>query len=568
MFGQAFNCCRFTAYKTHKKRMNIMAKNEPTKSKAELYRDERKARIAKAAKQNSKKSAAGGSSSKIITAAVAAVVVIAIVAGIIFTGAGFTILSATRLIPVATIGETKVTPGQFSYYYTRAYNAVAEQASTNGFDTSKAPDEQYKKNDDGTETLWSEIIADNALSVAQQTIAYYNEAVAAGITLSEDQEEELKTTINEYKTQAQSAGVSFNAFLKLQYGPGFNEKEFTEQLRKEIITQNFGDDKIDEITKSISDEEIEKEYKANQKMYDYTDVRFYTISIKKLSKNEGETDDAFKARQAEETKKATEAANAILEKVTDENSFIEAVKAHNKTEADQTRKIIAASYESLNSAVSKDGAEWAFDAARKAGDKTVITGESAAYIIYCIKPEYTENSVSVRHCLVSFDAKDEKNVTDDEKRAAHKKASDLLAGLGENFTEKDFAAMATANTVDEGSASTGGLYENIRISNSFVEPFETWSFDPARKAGDTGIIETEYGYHIMYFVSDNTDDPDWKNAILVTKGNEKLSEFYDATFAEDGPNKIVKKDKMLDITVKEYCDNIRKMLSRSAMYGY
>ena len=545
-----------------------MAKNEPTKSKAELYRDERKARIAKAAKQNSKKSASGGSSSKIITAAVAAVVVIAIVAGIIFTGAGFSILSSTRLFPVATIGDTKVTPGQFSYYYTRAYNAVAEEASTNGFDTSIAPDEQYTTNEDGEEVLWSEVITENALSVAQQTVAYYNAALEAGITISEDQEEELKTTINEYKTQAQSSGVSFNAYLKSQYGPGFNEKEFTEQLRMEIITQNFGDDKIDEITNSISDEEITKEYKANQKKYDYSDIRFYTVSIKKLSKNEGETDDAFNARQAEETKKATATANEILANITDDNSFIEAVKTQNKTETDQTRKIIAATYETLVSSVSEDGAEWVYDAARKAGDKTVITGESAAYIIYCIKPAYTDNSVSVRHCLIQFEAEDENNVTDDEKKAAYKKASDLLAGLGENFTEDDFAAMATENTADTSSASTGGLYENMRISNSFVEPFETWSFDPARKAGDTGIIETEYGYHIMYFVSDNTDDLDWKNTILVTKGNEKLSVFYDETFAEDGPNKIEKNETMLKLTVKEYCDNIRKLISRSSMYGY
>lgn len=543
-----------------------MAKNEPTKSKAELYRDERKARIAKAAKQNSKKSASGGNSSTIIKIAVAAVVVVAIVAGIIFTGAGFSILSATRLVPVATIGETKVTPGQFSYYYTRAYNAIAEEASTNGFDTSKAPDEQYTKDADGSEVLWSDIITENALSAAQQTVAYYNAAVEAGITLSEDQEKELNETIVAYKEQAQSSGVSFNAYLKSQYGPGFNEKDFTEQLRMEIITQNFGDDKIDEITNSISDEEIEKEYKANQKMYDYADVRYYTVSTKKLTKNDGETDEAFNARQAEENKKATETANAILAKITDDNTFIEAVKETNKTETDSTRKIIAATYTTLQSAVSEDGADWVFEAGRKAGDKTVITGESASYIIYCIKPQYNGNSVNVRHCLVAFEAEDENNVTDDEKKAAHKKASDLLAGLGENFTKEDFAAMATENTADSGSASTGGLYENIRISGSFVEPFETWSFDPARKVGDTGIIETEYGYHIMYFESNNTDDLDWKNSILVVKGNEKLSEFYDEVFAEDGPNQIVKNETMLKITVKEYCDNIRKLISRSAMY--
>ena len=544
-----------------------MAKNEPTKSKAELYRDERKARIAKASKQNSKKAASGKKSSTIIKAVICVVVAVALVAGIVFTGAGFSILSATRLIPVATIGDTKVTPGQYSYYYTRAYNAIAEDAATNGFDTSKAPDEQYKKEDDGTETLWSEVIAENALKAAQQTVAYYNAAADAGITLSEDQEEELKTTINEYKEYAKSSGVSFNAYLKSQYGPGFNEKEFTEQLRMEIITQNFGEDKVDEIQKSISDEEIEKEYKANQKKYDYSDVRFYTVSAKKITKNDGETDDAFKARQAEETKKAVATANEIIANVTDENSLIEAVKTHNKTETDQTRKVIAATYDVLNAAVSEDGAEWVYDAARKAGDKTVIEGENAAYIIYCMKPAYNANSVSVRHCLVKFDAKDENNVTDDEKKAAHKKASDLLAGLGDKFTEKDFSAMVTENTDDTASAATGGLYENIRISNSFVENFETWSFDPARKAGDTGIVETEYGYHIMYFVSNNTDDLDWKNTILIIKGNEKLEEFYDVTFAEDGPNKINKNETMVKITVKEYCDNIRQLIQRSAMNG-
>ena len=33
-----------------------------------------------------------------------------------------------------------------------------------------------------------------------------------------------------------------------------------------------------------------------------------------------------------------------------------------------------------------------------------------------------------------------------------------------------------------------------------VENFENWATDPARMAGETGIIETMYGYHVMYFV--------------------------------------------------------------------
>ena len=32
-----------------------------------------------------------------------------------------------------------------------------------------------------------------------------------------------------------------------------------------------------------------------------------------------------------------------------------------------------------------------------------------------------------------------------------------------------------------------------------VQAFNDWLFDPSRKPGDTDIVETEYGYHIMYF---------------------------------------------------------------------
>ena len=62
-----------------------------------------------------------------------------------------------------------------------------------------------------------------------------------------------------------------------------------------------------------------------------------------------------------------------------------------------------------------------------------------------------------------------------------------------------------------------------------VTAFNDWCFDDSRKAGDTGIVETEYGYHIMYYVGDsdltyrdymisnelrNADVTDWYNGLL------------------------------------------------------
>ena len=45
----------------------------------------------------------------------------------------------------------------------------------------------------------------------------------------------------------------------------------------------------------------------------------------------------------------------------------------------------------------------------------------------------------------------------------------------------------------------GGLYENIHPGTEFVPNFLAWSIDPARVEGETAIVETEYGCHIMYF---------------------------------------------------------------------
>ncbi len=554
-----------------------MAKNESSKSKAELYREERKARIAKAAKKNAKSIEKRTTAAGIIKKVVAIVLVVAIVGF-----AGFKILDSTGVINRAAtalkVGDTKVSVAEFNYYYSMAFNEIANQAyqyeqaygyNPLGFDSSLPPDEQEstQKDEDGNALTWDVVLKDRAVAIAQQTIGYYNEAVAAKTTLTEDQKAEINETIETYRTQAAENNYSLNAFLKTYFGAGFNEKTFVNQLEKEILAQNFTEAKNKEVSDSITDETVAAEYKANQKEYDYADVRYYSLSFKTLTKTEGETDDALKARQKAENDKLIAAAKDIAAKATDENALIEAVKAYNDSKEDTTKKLIATSYSALGSAVGTEGADWAFAAGRKAGEVNTFAGEKAANIVFIIKPAYTSNSVTVRHCLVEFDAKDAENVTDKEKEAAKKKSTDLLAGLGEKVTEDAFAKMVKDNTADTASAETGGLYENIRISDNYVENFEAWSFNPDRKAGDTGIVETEYGYHIMYFVSDNTDDLDWKAAIKNNMTNEKLTAFQEELFKEDGKNIVDEKTAWTERVAEQYSDTIRKNLAYSQMYS-
>ena len=145
--------------------------------------------------------------------------------------------------------------------------------------------------------------------------------------------------------------------------------------------------------------------------------------------------------------------------------------------------------------------------------------------------------VDVRHILVTPEGgtvgeDGTTTYSDAEWATAEAKANSLLnEWLTKGNTEENFAAMAQTHSQDPGSASNGGLYEDVYVGQ-MVPEFENWCFDAARKTGDYGIVKTTYGYHIMYFVG---SDYIWyltaEQDMMTEKGNEFLAqvqEKYDA----------------------------------------
>lgn len=108
----------------------------------------------------------------------------------------------------------------------------------------------------------------------------------------------------------------------------------------------------------------------------------------------------------------------------------------------------------------------------------------------------------VRHILICpiGDSEDQKEFTEEQWQICYEEAERILeewkAGAA---TEESFAELANKYSQDGGSNTTGGLYQGITPESSYVEPFLNWSVDESRQVGDTGIVETEFGYHIMYY---------------------------------------------------------------------
>ncbi|MDO5399377.1 MAG: peptidylprolyl isomerase [Eubacteriales bacterium] len=72
--------------------------------------------------------------------------------------------------------------------------------------------------------------------------------------------------------------------------------------------------------------------------------------------------------------------------------------------------------------------------------------------------------------------------------------------------EATFAELANQHSQDRGTAVNGGSYRDLQPGQ--LDPaLDEWCFDPERKPGDTTVIRTDYGIHILYF-SGSSDGSD------------------------------------------------------------
>ena len=135
------------------------------------------------------------------------------------------------------------------------------------------------------------------------------------------------------------------------------------------------------------------------------------------------------------------------------------------------------------------------------------------------------NNINVRHILITPQG-EQADWTEADWAAAETSAQEIYDRWLQDPTEESFIALATDNTMDPGSAQTGGLYEEVAPGDMVTE-FNDWCFDPERKVGDHGIVKTTYGYHIMYFVG-QTETRAWYDAAAEKMLGDQLQAFMDA----------------------------------------
>ncbi|MDY5935268.1 MAG: hypothetical protein SPJ31_08205, partial [Oscillospiraceae bacterium] len=393
------------------------------KSKAEQYRDERKARIAKSAKKNAhsmeKRNTVKKITGKVISIVLCAVIVLGIV--------GFSLNyygALQRVIRIGGVGsEQPVTIAEYEYYYMRAYNEVRYNAqyyeyyyqTSTGYDTSLAPDEQTQttKDKDGNEITWAEKLHNDTIELVQLHKAYYNEALKRGLELDEADKAYIDQQIESLREEAEGAGASsgtdeetkvkysLNAYLRKVYGGSINERFLRKQLKIQLLAQKYLTERTSEIAEGYEQSDIDAAYKKDTSKYDFVTFRAYTFNTTELTAEEKETDDQLKARQEKADAEVKKNANDFFKAVKNEATFIAKAKEFNKdTENYDVDKdtLYSMLKDSVSQNFSEDAAKWLFESSTKVGTTKLFSDdENGKYIVVlALKAPHQEQTVTAR----------------------------------------------------------------------------------------------------------------------------------------------------------------------------
>ena len=418
-----------------------------------------------------------------------------------------------------SVGEHELSAAEFNCFFIDAVSNFHSQygsyASLFGLDVTKALDKQYY--DEAEQITWADEFITEAQHNVKAVYGIVDEAKANGFALTEDDLASIDSQMAMMDTYAKLYGYTKTAdYIEAMYGAGCNEEILRNYLTLCYTAQAYRNSVTEAL--DFTDADIQAEDAKNPAVFSNFSYNYYYLAASKFleggTKGEDGTITYSDEENAAALAAAEEAAQAITTGVTNAQQFDLAVKALAINAESTTAASTACedySYDYINTVIQS----WVTDASRQAGDITYIPsvstdseGKETTNGYYAVLfGGRNDNEMflqNIRHILVKFEGgtTDDNGATtySDEEKAAAKTAAEVLLAdwkAGE-ATEESFAALANEKS-DDGDGTTGGLYENV-YPGQMVTNFNDWLFDAARQVGDTDVIETEYGYHVMYYV--------------------------------------------------------------------
>lgn len=570
-----------------------MAKKEEI-SKAELYRKERKERLAKEAKKNAKRNAKIAKIKRAVVKSVAIVVAAAIVLGAAVAIVNYTGSSLFKMT-VAKAGDTKISTSEFQYYYRTSHANLVSQASqydqyygtgyyaqAQGFDYTalpsdqKFPNEMLDKESLGIEEdfeTWDDYITYSTLNSIQYFNILVKEAEKAGMKLTDEEIHSIEDQIEELRATAAEAGRSLNAYLRSSYGSGINENALEKWMLRDALAQKYAQDKEKELYDSYTDAQITEEFNKNKNDYSFVDFRYYVFEVDAGEVKDGATKAEVEAAQEKAEAKALKEAKAFVKDIKTEGDFLKAAVAlDNKDAKKESEKVTVddvkgttilekCEYAAFVQNFSEDDAKWAFADGRKAGDMKILAQKQddsvvAYYAIYFVKPIYKDTAVLSDIKAYTFAY--ESNATSSDKALVKEEATALYNEWNKlpekEKTAEEFAHLGHHVAEDESKAAASTDYADY--DGTLDEKVDEWANDSKRKPGDVGLIETSKGFYVVYYEAKN-EEANWAVSVRKALCAEAFDDFAD-TLIKSEEYALVKDGAIMETALKLHKNKIKR----------
>ena len=395
---------------------------------------------------------------------------------------------------VATMGEDKLTNGQLQVFYgMQVIDYLNEYGAV--FDYTSSLDGQIYDKDTGL--TWQQFFLEAALNSWKQYRVITNKAIAAGYQLDAENQERLDSTPERMAEIAEQYQFeSAEALIQADMGPGCTMEDYMYYMELYYYGELYYRELAEQI--EVTEEEMESYFLKNEAYFledGITKDSGFLVDVRQI------------LIQPEGTTKGPDGKTVVYS----EDEF-----------AASRAKI----QEILDTWLAGEKTAESFAALAAEKSQDADTAENGG--LYAYVGAGVLNLVDVRHILIEPESESGSSTyTEDEWAACYDKAKAILDEFraGEQ-TQTRFAELAKEHTAD-GNGDVGGIYMDV-YQGQMVQTFNDWIFDNSREYGDTDIVKTQFGYHIMFFVHRDDAVNNW----IFEEGRQAGD--YEIIRADDG----------------------------------
>ncbi len=426
-----------------------------------------------------------------------------------------------RMTSPLTVGNKDVSNAEFSFMY---HYVLLE----NGVDIFKAnTKEMLAAPGENGFTTYRDYFLDVTAKEIQATYMLYDDAVAHGLSITQDHKDRAQAYVDWLKTKAEAIHVDLDTYIKGTFGPYVNKSLILSVLPKVYFAEDYaGHQKLEEL--KATQEQAEQAYQDARNSYDLVSYRVIRI--------------ATEAREESYVKTANIRAEKIVAETNHDQSKFESVAAQYFSGDMQQKLLIPDS--TLHKRVRYSEVEestwrnWLFDTERQSGDCVIFQDDYGFPIIFCFVDRVRQDEPlrNVRFFYI--------NMENEETGTPGIPVSEIIP-LSQTIFDSitDETSMITLDTTYADYLLDGSMRSVQQASlypgNNTAE-IDNWIFDPARKSGDKILIEGDTQMLILFYV-EASPNPEWYDRVnsFIRMDNyqafvsEKLKD-YAYIFHEDG----------------------------------